>query len=228
MIKYEERIQKLPGACRLVDKDGNKVPLHFLKWVFWYFIGGIKEHIFVSTAERATEMVAEAEKKGMGAFASGPIPCNNNQHGVFAVSCSGETEWIFKSRYYFDIKKAHDSVFGVNNPIQTVSGKEIPIKTDKKDTCLACKVRFPIFDKEDKTKVIAWSDKLYTYKCRQYHFEGEKVAVKVIRHRNDNPEFKNVKIVETFITTEHELQLLAESVGRKEIYELYCEQAIEL
>ena len=231
--KYETRIQKMPGACRLVDKDGNKVPLHFEKWIFWYFVDGIKEKIFVSSPARAMEMVAAAETKKMGAFASGPIPCNNGQHGVFGISCHGETKSFFDGRLYYEIKKAHDSVFADSGSVQTQSGTPMPIQSIKaadntKDTLLACKVEFPIYDKEDRKKIIGYSATKYTYKCRAYHLKEEWVTVKVWDNNENDAKLKNVRVVETFVTTERDLQLLAESLGRDEIAELYCEQAIEL
>ena len=118
------RIQRLPEIL-FTNIDMNNKNFYVFFWD-----GDEKKYAQVSSAEIAKEKVASAEAKGMGAFASGPIPCNKNQHGVFMVSCNGKTHDVFHSKNYDKIKKAFDSVFGLT--VTEPGKKEMPVQIIKK------------------------------------------------------------------------------------------------
>lgn len=187
----------------------------------WYWKNGVKTAVLIkSTSEKtsfqiALEQVQKAEKKGCGAFASGPIPCNKNQHGVFAVSSAGETKDAFFSSSYAKIKNAHDSVFKLIETVCTEkpAEKKVPVqtivKTNKNDPMkTVINVQYPN------------SNKTYTFRCNQWHMPGDKVCV-----LTGNPEeYKNVTVVKTEMMCENKIIAYAKSLGYDDLSYPYSEK----
>ena len=65
------------------------------------------------TKESAIEFIKMCEKNGKFAFASGPIPANHNQHGVFAYAVAGIGKEIFEHEAWADkrVRYAYKSLF---------------------------------------------------------------------------------------------------------------------
>lgn len=225
-----KRVQKLPPVLFTVEWD----KLNDKNIYFWYYKPDEEKpcrNICVDVND-AMQKIRRAEKAGYEAYVSCFVPMNA-QHGVIAMTQHGRLHDAFMGSPYKQVQAAYNSVFGDSGNIQTQSGTPIPMQSIKaadnaKDTRLACRVEFPIYDKEDRKKIIGYSETKYTYKCRAYHLKEEWVTVKVWHHNENDAKLKNVRVVETFVTTERDLQLLAKNLGRKQIEELYCEQAIEL
>lgn len=200
-----KRIQKMPPCLNTVTWE-NLADKHTYVW-FYPDRKTDEKHPCEMHLEDALKKCASAEAKGFEAYVSAYVPAFG-QHMVVAMTTHG---------------RLHDAFFG--NPgkeaemalTALLKGKETEKETtfqciskDKKDTRLACRV---VFDGSKNT---------YTYKCRKWHVVGDLVTVKV------RDEFKVVKVVETFITTEREMKNLATRLGYEKISELYCEEGIAL
>ena len=218
-----KRIQHMPPILNTVSWEN----LEDKNVYFWYYQ---KENVNPcrNTCENIDDAMAKlrrAEKAGFEAYVSCYVPVNK-QHGVVGMTPNGRLHDIFFSKKYREVKEAYESCIGET---QTASRKEVSVQRisnagDKeKDTRLACRVVFPRYDADG--KIIGHSSNKYTYKCRQWHLKGEHVTVKT---DDDDEELKVVVVVDTFTTTERELNKLAEELGYKEIKELYCEEAIDL
>ena len=222
-----KRVQKLPPVLFTVEWD----KLNDKNIYFWYYKPGEEKpcrNVCVDVND-AMQKIQRAEKAGYEAYVSCFVPMNN-QHGVIAMTQHGRLHDAFMGAPYRQVQAAYNSVFGNSGNVQTQSGTPMPMQSIKaadstKDTRLACKVEFPIYN--DKKEIIGYSGTKYTYKCRQHHLAGEWVTVKV-EYPDRDIKIKNARVVVTFVTTERELNKLAESLGRRQIEELYCEQAIEL
>ena len=200
------RIQKLPPIL------WTEKPLNDKNTYVFFYSGKEKKVAKVDSPEVAMQKIHNATKAGYGAFASTFIPCNN-QHGVFAFSGAGCTKDLVLTKNVNDIvNKAYDSVFA---------------KVETKPSEEKATVQKIISDKDDPLNTVVYvqydgSVKLYAFRCRQWHFKGDKVCV------HTSNEYKNVTVFECKIMKESEIKTLAKSIGYDDLAEVYCEYAIDL
>ena len=199
------RIQKLPPILwtGLSTKE--------TKTYVFYYKDGDKKGLVVDSPKTAFDMIVRAGKNGYAAFAAAPIPCNNNQFGVFAFSSAGCTKELVLAKNVNEmVNKAYRSVFAIQ---ETKPAKEKTViqKIDKEDPLkMVCAVNFD------------GSTKQYVYRCRKAHFPGDRVCVKA------KDELKNVTVVKQGTMKESEIISYANKIGYKDLEEVYCEQAIDL
>lgn len=211
----KSRIQKLPSVL------WTNAPLYDPNTYVFYWRDGVKMHAKVDSPAAAMQKIAAAEKKGLPAFASAPIPCNDGQHGVFAFTTHGLTkEFALAKNVNAMVNQAYKSLF---EKIKTEPSKiEAPMQKIAPGNKSAIAKR----DKDDPMKIVVLvkydgSEKVYTFRCRAWHLPGEQVCV------NTNG-YKNVTVVECKIMKESEIIALAKSLGYDDLAELYCEYAIDL
>lgn len=213
------RIQKVPPVM------WTHMPLDDQNFYLWYYEGKELKRAIMPNAKAAFDKVVSAAKvdpKNPGkklrpAFASGPIPCNKGQHGIFAFNTVGRLEEYAKAKNVCNmINKAYDSLFAT---VQTEPKK--PDATFQK-IALAKNA-----DKDDPMRIIVivkyfGSEKKYSFRCRKWHLPGEMVCV----HTCD--EYKNVEVIECKTMKESEVKELAKSIGYDDISEVYCDEPIQL
>jgi len=212
----KSRIQKLPSVL------WTNAPLYDKNTYVFYWKNGVKMHAKVANPEEAMKKIAAAEKKGLPAFASAPIPCNDMQNGVFAFTAHGLTkEFALAKNVNAMVNRAYKSLFewAKTEPSRT----EMPVQKIAPVNKSATTVRR---DKDDPAKIVAFvkydgSEKIYAFRCRAWHLPGEMVCVNTNGH-------KNVTVVECKVMKESEIIALANSLGYDDLTEVYCEYAIDL
>ena len=187
------------------DENGNMVPF---------------------TAESAYAYVQEAEKRGVFVHASGPIPVNKNEHGVFAFSRAGKGVDLFNTKCYMVVRKAAESL-GLTGQqiIRKESGKnadfeeEIPtqkISSEKSRN-----------GKDDPMRIIVTVEftsggKPYTYRANETHFPGDFVCVK-----DADEKLKNVRVLSCETHPESWIAAKAKEIGYSDIAPVFSDQPEE-
>lgn len=175
-------------------------------YVHFYNDNGVREYGRVEGPEEAEKKFESAIAKGVTAvFVSGPIPCNNNQHGVYMVSYTGRlAQYKNAKNVVAKINKAHDSVFGAfkTKPSETSVPMQVIFKADKKS------------DKEDPTKIVVTinydgSTMPYSFRCSEWKTKGDKVVVYSSVHKA----YENVTVVCSELMKESEIIKLANKRG---------------
>lgn len=214
------RIQNLPPIFWLVNKNGVETPLNDHNVYLWHWVDGIKEVIHVQpTEDKSAEKVAEeqvlkAKAKGESAYASAFIPCNN-QHGVYIYSAVGRTkEYALKDNINYKINKAYASLFGT---AETEPKKK---KTPMQKVVTA--------KKSDPEKIVIYvcypgSSKLYTFRCKQWHVNGDEVCV----YTGTPKEYKNVTVAKCVTMKESEIIALAKRIGYDDLEEVYSDEPMD-
>lgn len=202
------RIQKLAQPLWIGNISINNKNFY----VHWMEKEGLK-YAKVPNKEAAKAFIERCVARNVGGYASGPIPCNNNQHGVFMYAQAGFTkECAMRKNDNEKVNKAYKSVFAV---VETQ-----PKQQEEAFQKIATK------DKDDPMRMIVivnypGSGKPYTFRCRKWHTPGDRVCV----HTNDK--YTNVTVVECKTMKESEVKALAKHIGYEDISEVYCDNAID-
>ena len=110
-VVYTPRIQRLASPLHV----GIEISLYDKNTYVHYWVNGVHKHKAINPND-VEDLLRRAEAKNEGAFFSGPIPCNNNQHGVFAFATSGITrECALRKNECALIGKAFDSFYGIKS-----------------------------------------------------------------------------------------------------------------
>ncbi|MBP5742760.1 MAG: hypothetical protein J6W49_04900 [Paludibacteraceae bacterium] len=183
------RIQKLPETL------WTRKPLDDKNVYVYYWINNIYHVTKVATPKEADEFICRCTNKGVGAFASAPIPCNNNQHGVFAFSVAGRTkQFALAKNVNESVKKAHDSVF------QTITDHK---KADNEEPCaIIVEVKYPGYNR------------LYSFRCQKWHEKNDTVRV----YTNNKYQYVTVETCRKM--KESEVKELAKRLGYDDIDEV--------
>ena len=213
--KKFKRAQKMPPdfylPCSLFDKNSYVV----------YFTNGKKCFIKVALPE-ALEYVRRASTKGIAAFVCAFVEEYKQQAVVACNYCDFLEYWqgTTISDRINDAYKALTVGIITNNVDPKLDINEVKIISKSE-----------IKDKDDPIKMIVKvrysksCSKLYTFTCRSAHFVGDYVTVEY--NNGTRVLYKNAEVGFVGTMKQSELDKLAKSLGREEIAEVYCEQAID-
>lgn len=185
----------------------TETPVNDPNYYVFYFIGKKKMRAKVADKEEARAKVESASKKGYGAFASGPIPCNAGQHGVFMFASAGCTkECALRKNDNEKVNVAYRSVFCDEQT--KPSEKTLAVEKIAKDVSESLVV-FVWFEHQS-------SHEPYAYRCKCPHKKGDKVTVGVDPH-------KEVTVDRVASWTEDQIKVYAKSKGYNDLTPLWRE-----